>query len=109
MACIEPRFAMDQPVVYRVDQNGGWHNGRTRNVSRSGMLFSCEAYLEVGAVIEIRILNPEPADGLIAIGEPCFAEVVRRVLMPWPEILNLIGVRFVEIETAGRTPQVLRT
>lgn len=92
----EPRFVVDQTVELRVFGEQEWRRGRTKNLSRSGLFFSSEADLEVGAVIEIRLLNID-ADGKVsAVGPTCGGRVVRRVLMGWPDIYPLIAIQFIK-------------
>ena len=42
---------MDHPVQFRLSRSGTWWNGRARNLSHSGMLFSCQVCLEIGTVM----------------------------------------------------------
>ncbi len=92
----EPRLVVDKIVQFRQSEDVDWHFGRTRNISRSGLLFSSSAYLQVGSVIEVQLRQ---ADGHLCFpehGGRCLGQVVRRVLMSWPEVVPLFAIRFVE-------------
>lgn len=60
------------------------------------MLFSSQVCLEVGTVMEIRLLNDDADGNVLVVGPSCLARVVRRVLMAWPEVSTLVAVRFLE-------------
>ena len=52
------RFEMQIPLRYRVDGESDWHNGTTRNISRSGVLFQGEDWAEPRAPFEMTLLLP---------------------------------------------------
>ncbi len=104
MGYVEPRFEMDQPVQFRLSSDSEWRSGRTRNVSRSGMLFSSDLCPEVGSAIEVRLLQADEEGTIRLIGPSCLAIVVRRVLKNGPGDSHLIGVRFTERESAPSDP-----
>jgi PilZ domain-containing protein len=95
MSVVESRFAVDKAVKFRVQGSVTWRLGRTRNLSRSGLLFACDQSLEVGAILELVLLDHD-GRGQEIEGKLCLGEVVRRVLMDWPEVDLLIAVRFLE-------------
>ena len=53
------RFEMQIPLRYRVDGESHWHNGTTRNISRSGVLFQGEDWAEPHAPFEMTLLLPD--------------------------------------------------
>lgn len=96
MRAVEPRVVVDKIVQFRPPEETEWCFGRTRNLSRSGLLFSFSAYLQVGSLVEIQLLD---TDGNVWLPEPglrCIGQVVRRVLMSWPEVVPLFAIRFLE-------------
>ncbi len=100
MSGAEPRFAVDKIVQFRVLGQPDWHFGRTRNLSRSGLLFSCNACPEVGCVVEIQLLDADQELRLQVTGGRCLGQVVRRVLMSWPEVVPQVAIRFMQEERA---------
>lgn len=100
MRAVEPRVAVDKIVQFRPPEETEWRFGRTRNLSRSGLLFSSSAYLQVGSLVEIQLLD---TDGNVCLPEPGqrrIGQVVRRLLMSWPEVVPLFAIRFLEEEPA---------
>ena len=55
------RYEMSAPVMYRQVGEDSWHEGRTLNVSSSGVLFTCPApALEPGTKVEFLLVLPNP-------------------------------------------------
>lgn len=52
------RFELQIPLRYRVNGEGEWHNGTTRNISRSGVLFQGEGWAEPHTPFEMTLLLP---------------------------------------------------
>lgn len=52
------RFAIQIPVRYHEPHSSGWFEGRTENISYSGVLFRTESPLELKTAVEIRIELP---------------------------------------------------
>ncbi len=96
MSNVEPRIAVDKVVQFRRPDEAQWRSGRTRNLSRSGLLFSSAAYLNVGSVVEVRLVDTDGKISLPRPGQRCLGQVVRRVLMSWPEVVPLFAIRFLE-------------
>ena len=92
MKAIESRSPVDQCLLFRLQDEDNWRNGRTVNVSRSGLLFSSAQSLEVGTVVEIDL----DLQQLIGCENVRFGVVVRRVLMAWPDLNALVAIRFLE-------------
>ncbi len=102
MSNAEPRIALDKVVQFRPPDETEWRVGRTRNLSRSGLLFSSPAYLSVGSVVEVRLVDTDGKISLPGPGQRCVGQVVRRVLMSWPEVVPLFAIRFLEGGPTGR-------
>jgi PilZ domain-containing protein len=92
MKAIESRSPVDQCLRFRLQDEDRWRNGRTVNVSRSGLLFSSAQSLEIGSVVEINLNLRQ----LIGSENVRYGVVVRRVLMAWPDINALVAIRFIE-------------
>jgi hypothetical protein len=62
----------------RIDENH-WHDGETKNISRSGLLFQAEDLLPPSVVLEINLVLPAEIAGLSPTEVVCRGEVVRIV------------------------------
>jgi hypothetical protein len=71
-----------------------WHEGRTVNISRSGLLFTCDQVLEVGTELELFILFPQGDGSAPKPLHVCRGHVVRRVLMQWPDLSTSVAIQF---------------
>lgn len=92
MKAIESRSPVDQCLRFRLQDEDRWRNGRTVNVSRSGLLFSSAQSLEIGTVVEINLNLQE----LVGRENLRYGVVVRRVLMAWPDVNALVAIQFME-------------
>ena len=95
------RFDIEAPIMYRGKGEIEWHKGKSKNISRTGVMFTAEDAIPVGTEIEIHIvLNAiveaaEPAKaGAKGVPVNCKGEVVRNILVPWPEVFPTIGAKF---------------
>jgi PAS domain S-box-containing protein len=73
------RFQLYLPLKYRRLDENNWHDGETRNISRSGLLFQAEALLQPNVVLEINLVLPAEIAGLSPTEVVCRGEVVRTV------------------------------
>ena len=73
------RFQLHLPLRYRRLGESNWHDGKTENISRSGMLFQAEEPLQPSALLEINLVLPPEIAGLSATEVVCRGEVVRTV------------------------------
>jgi len=60
----DSRFPLAVPMEYRHTREQGWHEGRTINVSGSGVLFEGPQGLQPGAPVELRLSLRGVASGL---------------------------------------------
>jgi PilZ domain len=67
------------PLKYRRLDEEKWHDGKTRNISRSGLLFQAEDLLQPNVVLEINLVLPSEIAGLSPTEVVCRGEVVRTV------------------------------
>jgi len=58
-----PRFPIDLPIRYRSADAPEWHEGRTENISRSGVLFRTGALLPPRTSIDILLALPAEVGG----------------------------------------------
>jgi len=73
------RFQLHLPLKYRCLDEETWHDGETRNISRSGLLFEAEAFLQPNVVLEINLVLPAEIAGLSPTEVVCRGEIVRAV------------------------------
>ncbi len=73
------RFQLHLPLRYRRLGEKSWHDGKTENISRSGMLFQADEALQPSAQLEINLVLPAEIAGLSATEVVCRGEVVRTV------------------------------
>lgn len=52
------RFPLHMPVLYREPRGGAWFEGKTENISRSGVLFRTESVLNPNTTVEMRVVLP---------------------------------------------------
>jgi len=73
------RFQLHLPLRYRRLGEQDWHEGKTENISRSGMLFEAEELVQPSVQLEINLVLPAEIAGLSATEVVCRGEVVRSV------------------------------
>ena len=73
------RFQLHLPLKYRRLDEDKWHDGETRNISRSGLLFQAEHPMQPNVVLEINLVLPAEIAGLSPTEVVCRGEVVRTV------------------------------
>jgi two-component system, cell cycle sensor histidine kinase and response regulator CckA len=73
------RFQLHLPLKYRRLDEKKWHEGETRNISRSGLLFQAEDLLQPNVVLEINLVLPAEIAGLSPTEVVCKGEIVRTV------------------------------
>jgi PAS domain S-box-containing protein len=73
------RFQLHLPLKYRRLNEDKWHDGETRNISRSGLLFQAEDLLQPNVILEINLVLPAEIAGLSPTEVVCKGEVVRTV------------------------------
>jgi PAS domain S-box-containing protein len=74
-----PRFYLQLPLKYRRLDEEHWHDGETKNISRSGLLFEAEDYLQPTVQLEINLVLPAEIAGLSPTEVICRGEIVRTV------------------------------
>ncbi|MGB7601171.1 MAG: ATP-binding protein [Candidatus Sulfotelmatobacter sp.] len=74
-----PRFQLHLPLKYRRLDEDQWHDGETRDISRSGLLFRAEDALQPNIQLEINLVLPSEIAGLSPTEVICRGEVVRTI------------------------------
>jgi PAS domain S-box-containing protein len=82
-----PRFQLHLPLKYRRLDEQKWHNGETRNISRSGLLFQGEDLLQPSVQLEINLVLPAEIAGLSPTEVICRGEIVRTAAEQAPPAL----------------------
>ena len=93
------RFQLHLPLKYRRLDEQNWHDGETRNISRSGLLFQAEDVLQPNVILEINLVLPAEIAGLSPTEVVCRGEVVRTVqsageVMPPALAAKILQYRF---------------
>ena len=73
------RFQLHLPLRYRQLGETQWHEGKTENISRSGLLFQTDDVLQPNSQLEINLVLPAEIAGLAGTEVVCRGEVVRTV------------------------------
>ena len=79
------------PLRHRSEGREEWTQGEMLNLSETGLLFSSETVLEVGAKIEITFQISSPP---LLPSSTRLARIVRRVLSNWPDTKPIFGAKF---------------
>jgi hypothetical protein len=75
-----PRFAIQMPLRFRESGATEWHEGKSVNVSRTGILFQSGIDLLPNALLEMQILLPPEIVGKANVNVRCWGPVVRMVV-----------------------------
>jgi len=78
------------------NKNAGELTARSKNISKSGILFERRERFEIGAKVQLMIPVPENADAIVVLGR-----VVRVEMLPGGSYD--IGVSFLELDQAAKT------
>jgi hypothetical protein len=73
-----PRFPIQAPLTFRAGGEKSWHEGKTINISRSGVLFKADHALEPKTMLEMRIAFPPEMTGDVETNVVCWGPIVRR-------------------------------
>lgn len=85
------RHDLHLPMRYRVEGQTQWRDGKTVNISKSGILFSSSDLLEAQARLEIVFHISGVA---LPYSYTHRALVVRRSVSNWPDTPPIFGARF---------------
>jgi PAS domain S-box-containing protein len=90
------RFQLHLPLKYRRLDEEVWHEGQTKNISRSGLLFQAEDVLQPNVVLEINLVLPAEIAGLSATEVVCRGEIVRTVQPVGAEMPPALAARILQ-------------
>ncbi|MFZ0816066.1 MAG: ATP-binding protein [Candidatus Sulfotelmatobacter sp.] len=90
------RFQLHLPLKYRRLDEEKWHDGQTKNISRSGLLFQAEDLLQPNVVLEINLVLPAEIAGLSATEVVCRGEIVRTVQPIGAEMPPALAARILQ-------------
>jgi PAS domain S-box-containing protein len=90
------RFQLQLPLRYRQIDEEKWHEGQTKNISRSGLLFQAEDFLQPNVVLEINLVLPAEIAGLSPTEVFCRGEVVRSVTASGEEMSPALAAKILQ-------------
>ena len=90
------RFELRLPLKYRLIHEEKWHEGKTQNISRSGLLFQAQDFLQPNAQLEISLVLPAEIAGLSATEVVCRGEVVRSVQSAGEEMPPALAAKILQ-------------
>jgi PAS domain S-box-containing protein len=91
-----PRFQLQLPLKYRRLDEERWHEGETRNISRSGLLFDAEDALQPSIQLEINLVLPAEIAGLSPTEVVCRGEIVRTVKAAGEEMPPALAAKILQ-------------
>ena len=98
------RFEVRMNLRYRPNETGGWQEGATENISRSGLLFRSESLLKRGTPFQMILTLPAEKAGQRPVHVACLGTIVRMVPRESAEASNLFAARFVDYEFIKTDP-----
>jgi hypothetical protein len=101
------RFQLHLPLKYRQLHEEKWHDGTTRNISRSGLLFQSEDLLQPNVILEINLVLPPEIAGLSPTEVVCRGEVVRTEQPAKTEMPPALAARILQyhFQHGGQLPR----
>ena len=90
------RFQLQLPLRYRRIDEEKWHEGQTKNISRSGMLFQGEDFLQPSVILEINLVLPAEIAGLSPTEVFCRGEIVRTVTGVGEEVSPALAAKILQ-------------
>ena len=100
------RFQLHLPLRYRRLGEIEWHEGKTQNISRSGMLFQADEALQPHSQLEINLVLPAEIAGVSSTEVVCRGEVVRTVESPESRLSPALAARILQYHfTHGPLPR----
>jgi PAS domain S-box-containing protein len=98
-----PRFQLQLPLKYRLLDEEKWHDGETRNISRSGLLFRADEafkhdFLRPNVQLEINLVLPAEIAGLSPTEVICRGEIVRTVKAVGDEMTPALAAKILQYQ-----------
>lgn len=103
-----PRFAVPMSMLYRAAGDLGWCEGRTENVSRSGVLFRGEQLMEPNTSVDMVLMLPIEIAGDAAGTTMCRGRIVRAVAPASPVSIDArpaLAAAILDREPVPRDPR----
>ena len=91
-----PRFQLHLPLKYRLLDEEKWHDGETRNISRSGLLFQAEDLIQPNVQLEINLVLPAEIAGLSPTEVVCRGQIVRTVKSAGEEMHPALAAKILQ-------------
>lgn len=95
------RVSLRWPIRYRPAGEPQWLFGETINISGTGLLFLCEAPLELHTQVEVEVVlraKARPAGSELRLRLIYRGRVIRRVLANWPDLRPTAAIRISHCE-----------
>ena len=90
------RFGVELPLRCRARGETAWREGRTENISYTGVLFRTHELLDVHTPIEITFAMPPAIGGEAGAEIMCRGEIARTVLAASPDAQPRVAARILE-------------
>jgi hypothetical protein len=87
------RFPIKMPLRYRVLGDGEWRNGKTVNISSSGVFFRCPLSAERGARVEMDFILLSSRVKESGLEVACKGEIVRLEIPPSADCQVALAVK----------------
>ena len=96
-----PRFQLHLPLKYRRLDEDKWHDGETRDISRSGLLFQAgdltqPHLLQPSVQLEINLVLPAEIAGISPTEVVCRGEIVRTVKVAGEEMPPALAAKILQ-------------
>ncbi|HLY62435.1 MAG TPA: PilZ domain-containing protein [Terriglobia bacterium] len=90
------RFPIKVPMRYRKDQEKDWAEGRTENISQSGLLFQAPEPLNPDTMVQICFSLPDTAEGESGATVLCEGRTIRTILPPSSDESPCVAVKLLD-------------
>lgn len=92
------RFDIQLPLRYRASGETAWHEGRTQNISYTGVLFWVDGLMEAHTPVEISFDMPVEVGGERGAAVICQGEIVRTVLPATTDAQPALAARILQYQ-----------
>ncbi len=88
-----PRYPISMPLRFRKHGEQAWRDGRVENISRTGLLFTVQEFLDKGTEVEMNFQLPVQLRGRSAGQVMCMGKIVRVVMPPATDRPSALAAR----------------
>ncbi|PYR30279.1 MAG: hypothetical protein DMF92_09100 [Acidobacteria bacterium] len=99
------RYVIPMSMLYRAAGDATWHEGRTENVSRTGVLFRAEHVMKLDTSIEMVLMLPIEIAGETAGTAMCSGRIIRAVAPVSLDGRPALAATILECDTVPRDPR----